>query len=161
MLSVWCPLTSVSADNGCMHVLPQEFDTLLHRPAHPHHLNPWDQATGRCRFPLGGTVSLAPCVAGSLLAWYGSLIHWGGACSRYSKEEPRAALTCTIRARSARPTQLQGQQVDELPQVTLDQLPLPLEKRVRYACANVLLFKWWYGLGMGVLPEELLGGASS
>lgn len=156
MLSVWCPLTPVSADNGCMHVLPQEFDTLLHRPDHPHHLMPFDQATGRCRFPLGGTVALAPCAAGSVLAWYGSLVHWGGTCSRYSTEEPRASLTCTVRARSAQPTQLQELQMGELPQLTLEKLPLPLEARVRYACANVLLFKWWYGLTHGVLPSEML-----
>ena len=160
MLSVWCPLTPVSADNGCMHVLPQEFDTLLHRPEHPHHLTPWDQSSGKCRFPLGGTVALAPCEAGSVLAWYGSLVHRGGTCSRFSKTEPRASLTCTVRVRSARPTALQGLQAGELPQLTLDQLPLPLEARVRYACANVLLFKWWYGLSAGVLPTHLLGKSS-
>lgn len=156
MLSVWCPLTHVSADNGCMHVLPQEFDELLHRPDHPHHLSPWDQTTGRCRFPIGGTVALAPCEAGSVLAWYGSLIHWGGSCSRYSEEEPRSSLTCTVRVRSAHPTQLQGLQHEELPQLTPDQLPLSLEKRVRYACANVLLFKWWYSVSNGVFPPHFL-----
>jgi hypothetical protein len=93
-----------------------------------------------------------------MLAWHGSLIHWGGVCSRHTETEPRAALTATLRLRSAKATALQGMQEDSttLPELRLDELPLPLNQRVRYACANILLYKWWYGLATGVLPPDIL-----
>uniref|UniRef100_A0A7S3AP76 Uncharacterized protein n=1 Tax=Haptolina ericina TaxID=156174 RepID=A0A7S3AP76_9EUKA len=93
-----------------------------------------------------------------MLAWHGSLIHWGGICSRFSTTEPRCALTATLRLREAHATQLQGMQQDNttLPEIRLHQLPLSLTDRVRYACANIHLYRWWYGLGTGVLPRDLI-----
>uniref|UniRef100_A0A7S4FAP9 Uncharacterized protein n=1 Tax=Chrysotila carterae TaxID=13221 RepID=A0A7S4FAP9_CHRCT len=153
MVSVWCPLTRVTQDNGCMHIVPREFDKLLYTPEHPLHLLPFDQHSNHCNFDLAGAVSLAPCDAGSALAWFGSAIHWGGACSRYASEPPRASLTATLRRRSAATTSLQKlQRLDEL---AITDLPLSLEQRVRYIAGNVLLYKWWYGLGSGAIPAEL------
>ena len=37
-----------------MHVVPKEFDDLLHSPSHPLHLLPFDQRTGRCNFRVAG-----------------------------------------------------------------------------------------------------------
>ena len=96
MLSLWCPLTDVTPDNGCMFVLPKEHDPLLHAPAHPKHLLPFDQHSGRCYFPLGGAVALAPCAPGAALAWHGSSVHWGGACSTHAEAEPRSSLTAVL-----------------------------------------------------------------
>ena len=96
LLSLWCPLTRVTADNGCMFVLPKDRDPLLHQPRHPHHLRPFDASSGTLRFGLGGAVAsprndvshepprsllgaspagavaLAPCDAGCALAWHRS-----------------------------------------------------------------------------------------
>jgi len=157
MLSIWCPLTPVVADNGCMHIVPREFDELLHLPDHPLHLLPYDQHSRRCNFELASAVSLAPCEAGCVLGWFGSTIHWGGACSKYTLADPRASLTGSLRLKSAATTELQ--RLQRLPELSLSQLPLAFEARVRYAAGNVLLYQWWYGLDKGILPDELLAGA--
>jgi hypothetical protein len=153
LLSLWCPLTPVSQDNGCMFVLPKEFDPLLHASDAPHHLRPYDQHSGCLRFGLGGAVSLAPCDAGCALAWHGSLVHWGGACSRHSELPPRASLTAGLRLRTAHRTQLQREQSRH--ELSIEELPPPLETRVRMVAASLLVYKYWYGLS-GALPPRFL-----
>ncbi len=159
MVSVWASLTPVLPDSGCIHVVPAEFDPLLHEPDHPLHLRPFDQHSRRANFDLAAAVSLAPLPAGAALAWCGSLIHWGGVCSRYTDAEPRMCLTATLRLRSARRTELQA--LNALPELTRGALPLPLRERVRYAAANLLLYRWWYSLARGVLPPEIIAGSSA
>ena len=166
ILSLWVPLTDVTSDNGCMFVLPRDADELLCQPEHPHHLRPFDQHTKRCYFEMARAVSLAPLTPGQGLAWLGSLVHWGGVCARYATAEPRASLTAGVRRRDARGTALQQQAQQrgdgddsrgaDLPEVSLEMLPLPLSARVRYACGSILLYSWWHGLASGVLPEEVL-----
>lgn len=156
MVSLWCPLTPVTADNGCMHVVPKEFDPLLAQPTHPLHLLPYDQHSHRANFELSAAVALAPCEPSCAVAWHGSSIHWGGRCSRYAAAEPRASLTATLRRRDAPRTQLQ--RLQRLTELSLSaSLPLPLADRVRYVAANVLLYKFWYSLSQGVLPEDCVG----
>ena len=166
MVSLWCPLTPVTADNGCMHVVPKEFDPLLTQPDHPLHLLPFDQHSRRANFELSAAVALAPCEPSCAVAWHGSSIHWGGRCSRYAAAEPRASLTATLRRRDAPRTQLQ--RLQRLPELSLStspslfstSLPLPLADRVRYVAANILLYKYWYGLAQGVIPPQLVGAAA-
>ena len=157
LLSLWVPLTEVTADNGAMFVVPREADALLRQPNHPMHLLPFDQHSRRCHFEPSAAVALAPLAPGTALAWLGSSIHWGGVCSRHAQAEPRASLTAGVRVRGARATALQEQQASELPELSLADLPLPLEERVRYACGSVQLYSWWYGLGSGVLPSDATG----
>ena len=157
LLSLWVPLTEVTADNGAMFVVPREADALLRQPNHPMHLLPFDQHSRRCHFEPSAAVALAPLAPGTALAWLGSSIHWGGVCSRHAQAEPRASLTAGVRVRGARATALQEQQASELPELSLADLPLPLEERVRYACGSVQLYSWWYGLGSGVLPSDAIG----
>ena len=157
MLSIWCPLTDVAADNGCMHVLPKSADALFRSPEHPHHLSPYEQRSRRLHFELAATVALAPCAAGSTLGWHGSLVHWGGQCADHAKLPPRVSLTATLRLRESECTALQTAQ--RLPPLELEQLPLSLEMRIRYVAANLLLYKWWFPLGRGVVPEEMINGA--
>lgn len=38
LMNVWVPLTDATLDNGCMYVLPREFDPLFDQPDHPNHL---------------------------------------------------------------------------------------------------------------------------
>jgi len=84
-----------------MLVIPKEFDPLLHQPDHPHHLLPFVQHSRRAHFELGAAVALAPCPGGAPLAWHGSLIHWGGACSAYTDADPRISLTAALRVRQS------------------------------------------------------------
>ena len=58
--------------------------------------------------------------------------------------------------RRAKETLLAASQGEELPELELSDLPLPLHERVRYACANMLLYRWWYGLAVGALPPQML-----
>ena len=95
-----------------------------------------------------------PWPASSALAWHGSSVHWGGACSSYAEEEPRASLTAVLRLRSAPRTQLQGAQ--DLPELGISALPLPLAARVRYVASALLVYSYWYSLGRGVLPSDML-----
>ena len=145
----WVALTEVVRDNGCMLLVEKECDPLLHHPEHPLHLSPHKS------LDWGGVVALQPLAPGAALAWHGSSIHWGARCSSVSRAEPRASLTAAVRLSDAKHTLLQSQQESALPELTLDKLPLPLEERVRYVAGSVLLYRWWYGLNRGVLPEEL------
>ena len=43
MVSLWVPLTDVVGDNGCMSVIPKEFDTLFDKPDALKHLCPYDK----------------------------------------------------------------------------------------------------------------------
>ncbi len=57
-LSVWIPLTDARADNGCMYILPKEFDSLHDDPKNPSHLRCAVDGQGdgvlELRFPLQG-----------------------------------------------------------------------------------------------------------
>ena len=157
MLSVWCPLSTVTADNGCMFVVPKEADELLHRPEHPLHLLPFDQHARRANFDLAAAVPVGLTDApGCAVAWHGSLVHWGGRCSRHTEAAPRVSLTATLRRRGARSTALQELQGGKLGELGLDALPLPLRERVRHVAGSLLLYKWWYALGVGCVPERMV-----
>ena len=136
-----------SRARGCTVVLGDEQFVV-------NHLLPFDQHSGTCNFPLGGAVALAPCAPGAALAWHGSSVHWGGACSSHAEAEPRASLTAVLRLRSAPRTQLQSAQ--ELPELEASALPLSLGARVRYVASALLVYSYWYSLGHGVLPPDML-----
>lgn len=97
LFSLWVPLNDVTFDNGAIHVVPKEFDEFFTKPDSPKHLLPFDQNSRRVHFEVGAAVALAPCNAGVPLAWHGSLIHWGGACSSFTESEPRISLTASLR----------------------------------------------------------------
>ena len=61
-----------------------------------------------------------------------------------------------VRLSGAKHTTLQSQQEKALPELSLEQLPLPLGERMRYVAGSVLLYSWWYGLHAGVLPDDVV-----
>ena len=96
---------------------------------------------------------------GAALAWHGSSVHWGGACSTHAEAEPRSSLTAVLRLRAAPRTQLQ--QGQQLPELEAGALPLSLADRLRYVASALLVYSYWFSLGSGVLPPEMLGGVNS
>ena len=72
-------------------------------------------------------------------------------CPRYTiwSARPRQASL-----RSAPRTQLQSAQ--ELPELEASALPLSLGARVRYVASALLVYSYWYSLGHGVLPPDML-----
>mmetsp|Transcript_60985 Transcript_60985/g.163582 ORF Transcript_60985/g.163582 Transcript_60985/m.163582 type:complete len:567 (+) Transcript_60985:21-1721(+) len=152
MVSVWIPLTDVSGDNGCMSVVPKEFDKLFSEHDAATHMLPFDASSGETNFDVAAAVALAPLEAGAACAWHGNSIHWGNRCSRLSSLPPRASLTSSLRLRSAAPTHLQ--RTNGLDPVTWEELPLSLERRVQLAAAGVLLYRWWYSLDADVVPVD-------
>jgi hypothetical protein len=100
ILNVWIPLNDATLDNGCMYVVPREFDADFARTdSHHAHMNPATEVraglSSKIHFPLHGVRAL-PAPAGSLIAWYGNTIHWGSTCSRYAKV-PRKSIALTFR----------------------------------------------------------------
>ena len=47
-------------------------------------------------------------------------------------------------------------QAGKLGELGLDALPLPLRERVRHVAGSLLLYKWWYALGVGCVPERMV-----
>ena len=107
VLSTWMPLTPVRTDNGCMYVVPMEFDPDFDRPGAFAHLR---SATARpdddgdicgnvvteCRFDLTAARPLAPVEAGDICMWAGNTIHWGARASASSTAPPRASIAATF-----------------------------------------------------------------
>ena len=82
LLCVWMPLTDATLDTGCLHVLPRGADRTWDDPDHPDHLRPAEREPGggaAVRFSLADVRAL-PAEAGSVCAWAGQTVHWGGSC---------------------------------------------------------------------------------
>jgi len=101
VLTVWIPLNDATTTNGCMYVVPKEFDTDFATTDGRHaHMNPAVEVqrgvSSKIQFPLHGVRAL-PAPAGSLIAWYGNTIHWGSSCSKYvTDEQPRKSIALTF-----------------------------------------------------------------
>lgn len=175
ILSIWIPLNDVDTQNGCMYVVPKEFDEHFDKPEDDSHLKAamWkDNGRTELRFDLACGRPL-PAKAGSTLGWHGNLIHWGSKyfSSSFSTHtlsvvtflmrdllhrcgskslDPRVSVTCTFRLKKGRPTHLQGE-MDALSERDLDSLTL--EQRLRYIAKSLLLYHWWYPLPDHAVPE--------
>ncbi|HSQ62654.1 MAG TPA: phytanoyl-CoA dioxygenase family protein [Polyangiaceae bacterium] len=83
LVNAWIALSDVTADAACMHVVPLPVD-----PHYPHSLD-------RIDVPEALGVPL-PVPAGSLLAWNGNVLHWGGRMAE-SAHGPRISMSFTVR----------------------------------------------------------------
>ena len=104
IVHMWVPLNDVCVDNGCMYVLPREFDQFYeadNAPAHMHLHEEAADATGRMIwFPLEGVRPLVG-KAGTLMAWTGCAVHWGSACKRVAADRARASMAFVFRRADA------------------------------------------------------------
>ena len=147
VLSVWLPLNGVTADNGCMMVVPRPLDrhytkrwAYAHmRPALPPDAGDDDGAT-EVRFNLAAARPLAPLAAGSIVAWVGNLIHWGTCCMPDSPTPARASVGFNFLADGER---LQS----SAPLLSRqDARQLSLDDRLALIARSVLAYSPWYAL---------------
>lgn len=79
-LSLWVPLSNATPENGCMHVLPRNFEKQYPAPV----ANPQDVRLQDVR--------ALPAAPGAVMGWRQDLYHWGGRSSPYCRV-PRVSLS--------------------------------------------------------------------
>lgn len=101
ILTMWVPVNDVTVENGCMYVVPKEFDDNFAGDAVYEHMmvqsTGWLKGKSHVSFPLAGLRPLAPAKAGCICGWYGNIIHWGGNCHSGAQTRPRASLAWVFR----------------------------------------------------------------
>ena len=149
-LSVWLPLSDVDARNGCMFVLPKEFDDAHDQPNHPAHLRaatPTRNGALTLQFPLQGIRPLeAP--AGAVLGWHGNTIHWGSRCAS-DAPFPRASIAVTFCRASV--GCLEGNTLLTRQDVTA----LDLKGRLSAVAWSLIMHKRWFPLEDSMVPPAL------
>jgi hypothetical protein len=141
VVNVWVPVTDSTVDNGCMHVLPKEYDAYFNEPSHYNHLRAaLPENRGRTSMSFSPCDSRPlPAVAGSVLCWQGNLVHWGGRCSQYATT-PRASLAVSFRRADAEQWGCGGT-------ITRDQMmSFSLSQRLEMISASLLRYGHWYQL---------------
>jgi len=152
ILTVWIPLNDATLDNGCMYVVPREFDTDFARTDNHHaHMNPATEVqrglSSKIHFPLHGVRAL-PAPAGSLLAWSGNTIHWGSTCSRYANA-PRKSIALTF-LRSDNNVNVGA---NETPPITITQASVMTpELRLALISRSLLVYNQWHALADDAVP---------
>ncbi len=85
-ISIWLPLTHATPLNGCMYLLPAQWDDTFKQRVWPPTL----------KTVLEGrqlqNIRALPAPPGSLLAWNQALLHWGGRASSMGTE-PRCSIS--------------------------------------------------------------------
>ncbi|KAK3277237.1 hypothetical protein CYMTET_14745 [Cymbomonas tetramitiformis] len=147
LLSVWFPLNDITVDNGCMYVVPKEFDGNFERDHAYEHKQVVTQGgvkgTEFLHFGLAGVRPL-PAAAGSILAWQSNVIHWGSSCSSRGAHDPRTSLAFVFRRDFSNPD-------PECPPLRRDQLnTLTVSERIRFVTRTIAYFKHWY-----TIPEAM------
>ena len=154
LLNVWIPINDATLDNGCIHILPREFDPCFARPDDHAHMRaatgaPGGKSVCKIRFPLQCSRAL-PAPAGSLLAWSGNTIHWGSTCSRYAASPPRKSIAMAFRRRDV--AQLEGAG----PPITQERArAMTMDGRLALIARSLLLYNQWHTLKASVVPAVL------
>ncbi|KZB69701.1 phytanoyl-CoA dioxygenase family protein [Thalassospira sp. MCCC 1A01148] len=79
-LSLWVPLSNATPENGCMYVLPRNFEKTYRAP-----VSAPDEV-------LLQDVRALPAQPGAVMGWRQDLYHWGGRASPHTSE-PRISLS--------------------------------------------------------------------
>jgi hypothetical protein len=85
-LTIWLPLTHATPLNGCMYVLPMQWDDNFHRRNTPEGMETVLQGAQL------QNIRALPARSGSFLAWNQALFHWGGRASKMGTE-PRCSIS--------------------------------------------------------------------
>jgi len=141
-LSIWLPVTDATLDNGCMYVVPKEFDPEYELDGSYGHMRPAiegsDSLSTELRFGFQGSRAL-PAPAGTVLAWHGNLVHWGSPC-HCTASTPRASLAFTFRRSDVESMHTKGPQKMKKSETC----ELNLSQRLQLACQSIMLYKSWY-----------------
>ncbi|WP_417829365.1 phytanoyl-CoA dioxygenase family protein [Thalassospira sp.] len=106
-LSLWVPLSDATPENGCMHVLPRNFEKeYAAAVSSPHEV-------------LLQDIRALPAGPGAVMGWRQDLYHWGGRASPHAAE-PRISLSLEFQNAAFDPL------ADEL--LELDTPPLFLQR---------------------------------
>ena len=169
ILNVWIPLVDTTHNNGCLCVLPKEFDTVFDQPEHHDHMRAaipvrkynYENDTQsidyyKTRIDMGGVRALQ-VEKGTMISWVGNLIHYGSACSSKAKE-PRVSIAFTFRNKKAQKTHLcQDDVFADLFKDDQSSFILPsFEMRLRMICKSLLIYQDWYQLIDKNFPKDLL-----
>ena len=149
-LSIWVPLSDVDARNGCMFVLPKEFDPAHDKPHLPSHLRaavPARNGGLQLQFALQGVRPLE-ARAGCVLGWHGNTIHWGSRCAS-DAPHPRASMAVTF-CRGAVGC-LEGNKLLRRDDVR----GLSLKGRLSAVAWSLIMHKRWFPLDDSMVPAAL------
>lgn len=143
ILSLWIPVVDVDTDSGCMYLIPREKDPQFARDETPKDQDPFS-----FRFPYGDIQPLAPADAGTTFIWHPNTIHWGGACSPYSKLPPRKSIAMAFRVRDERRTSTQ-KEIDRYGRRPYEKLEVlqggpTFNERLKMVSKALMLYNVWY-----------------
>uniref|UniRef100_A0A7S4U7R1 Uncharacterized protein n=1 Tax=Guillardia theta TaxID=55529 RepID=A0A7S4U7R1_GUITH len=141
VVTIWVPVSDVTLENGCMYVVPKEFDANFDRDDVMQHM--WVQQSGWLAgksflsFPLAGVLPLAPVRAGTAMGWMGNTIHWGCQCHRTCSSNPRASIAWVFKRADT------SHSLDSSPISFEDAQQLTLEQRKGLIESSMDYFKHW------------------
>ena len=160
ILSVWVPLNEVTTENGCMYVVPREFDENFDKDGTYEHMSV--QTTGGMKdrrflnFPINGAKPL-PGQPGDMMCWFGNTIHWGASCHSAGAADPRASIALVFRRADA------VQEFDAKACLTRQEVERRLaeagsaEERLGFVKDALGYFEHWYDVPKGL--REAIGDA--
>lgn len=154
ILSLWIPLVDVSADNGCMYVIPRESDPQFDQDEHPKDQDPFSH-----KFHYAAVKPLSPISAGTTLVWHPNLIHWGGSCSHFSELPPRKSIAVAFRVReSTRPST--AKEIERYGRTPYSREELlhggpNYKARLRMIVKSLILYNVWYPTYDGLALDKI------
>jgi hypothetical protein len=153
LLNVWIPVNDATLENGCMYIVPREFDSNFDRPEDHDHMRSATAVRGtgisKLRFALNGARAV-PAQAGSLLSWCGNTIHWGASCSQYSASPPRKSIAMTFRRRSVAQLEGAGEPITQDCARTMSS-----NMRLALIARSLLLYNQWHLLKGSAVPKVI------
>lgn len=84
-LSIWLPLTPATTLNGCMYIVPAQWDDNFK-------LRNWDTVATALEGAQLQNIRALPAAPGDLLCWNQALFHWGGRASKMGTG-PRCSIS--------------------------------------------------------------------
>jgi hypothetical protein len=152
-VNVWCAFnpSGAASSNGAMRVIPIQSDDFFYCPSHELHMDT-ASAIAIDNFRARDAAVVLHSACGQACMWTPSLIHWGGAFSDSSAEEPRSSIAVTFRSRDA-PASVFGTHdcvastasAGGPPPLLREELKhLPLKRRLAYVAKGLLAYSHWH-----------------
>ncbi|MBI3591851.1 MAG: phytanoyl-CoA dioxygenase family protein [Candidatus Melainabacteria bacterium] len=123
-LTVWIPLTDATSQNGCMYILPANWDPYFKDPTIKSDKIDYHN------------IRALPANAGSVLGWNQAILHWGGRSSEKIKI-PRISVAFEFQRGDVPPY--------NSPFISVNPV-MDLKSRVQFICKQILQYKHMYPL---------------